>query len=73
MGRAKDVRAAVEAELSFDPLVNSADITVVNIGGHVNLTGTVPSYQQYLQAAAAGGGEGKGGGGKSRRGSEGER
>ena len=54
MGRAKDVRAAVEAELSFDPLVDSADITVVNIGGHVNLTGTVPSYQQYLQAAAAG-------------------
>ena len=34
MGKAKDVRAAVEAELSFDPLVNSADITVVNIGGH---------------------------------------
>ena len=33
---------------------NSADITVVNIGGHVNLTGTVPSYPQYLQAAAAG-------------------
>ena len=53
MGKAKDVRAAVEAELSFDPLVDSADITVVNIGGHVNLTGTVPSYPQYLQAAAA--------------------
>jgi osmotically-inducible protein OsmY len=53
MGKAKDVRAAVEAELSFDPLVDSTDITVVNIGGHVNLTGTVPSYPQYLQAAAA--------------------
>ena len=53
MGKAKDVRAAVEAELSFDPLVDSAGITVVNIGGHVNLTGTVPSYPQYLQAAAA--------------------
>jgi osmotically-inducible protein OsmY len=25
----------------------------VNIGGHVNLTGTVPSYPQYMQAAAA--------------------
>ena len=25
----------------------------MNIGGHVNLTGTVPSYPQYLQAAAA--------------------
>ena len=33
MGKAKDVRAAVEAELSFDPLVDSAGITVVNIGG----------------------------------------
>ena len=50
MGKAKDVRAAVEAELSFDPLVDSADITVVDIGGHVNLTGTVPSYPQYLEA-----------------------
>ena len=53
MGKDKDVRAAVEAELSFDPLVDSAGITVVNIGGHVNLTGTVPSYPQYLRAAAA--------------------
>ena len=33
MGKAKDVRTAVEAKLSFDPLVNSAGITVVNIGG----------------------------------------
>ena len=53
MAKTKDVRAAVEAELGFDPLVNAADITVVNIGGNVNLTGTVPSYPQYLEAAAA--------------------
>ncbi len=53
MGKTKDVRAAVEAELAFDPLIDSADITVRNIGGNVNLTGTVPSYPQYLQAAAA--------------------
>ena len=53
MGNTKDVRAAVEAELGFDPLVDSADITVMNIGGNVNLTGTVPSYPQYLEAAAA--------------------
>lgn len=53
MAKTKDVRAAVEAELGFDPLVDSADITVVNIGGNVNLTGTVPSYPQYLEAAAA--------------------
>ena len=53
MGKTDDVRAAVEAELGFDPLVDSADITVMNIGGNVNLTGTVPSYPQYLEAAAA--------------------
>jgi osmotically-inducible protein OsmY len=53
VSKTKDVRAAVEAELSFDPRVDSADIKVVNIGGNVNLTGTVPSYPQYLEAAAA--------------------
>ena len=53
MGKTKDVRAAVEAELGFDPRVDSADITVRNIGGDVNLTGTVASYPQYLEAAAA--------------------
>ena len=51
--KTKDVRAAVEAELGFDPLVDSADITVMNMRGDVNLTGTVPSYPQYLEAAAA--------------------
>ena len=53
MGKTKDVRAAVEAELGFDPLVDSTHITVVNIGGNVSLNGTVPSYPQYLEAAAA--------------------
>ena len=53
MGRTKDVRAAVEAELGFDPLVDSADITVVNLMGDVTLAGTVPSYPQYVEAAAA--------------------
>ncbi len=53
MGKTKDVRAAVEAELGFDPLVNSADIKVMNLGGDVTLAGTVPSYPQYLEAAAA--------------------
>jgi osmotically-inducible protein OsmY len=53
MGTTKDVRAAVEAELGFDPLVDPADIKVMNIKGDVTLVGTVPSYPQYLQAAAA--------------------
>jgi osmotically-inducible protein OsmY len=53
VGRTKDVRAAVEAELGFDPLVDSADIKVMNIMGDVTLAGTVPSYPQYVEAAAA--------------------
>src|ERR1700745_3838568 len=53
MGKTKDVRAAVEPELAFDPLVDSADIKVMNIMGDVTLAGTVPSYPQYVEAAAA--------------------
>ena len=53
MGTTKDIGAAVEAELAFDPVVDATDITVRNIGGHVALNGTVPSYPQYLEAAAA--------------------
>jgi osmotically-inducible protein OsmY len=53
VAKTKDVRAAVEKELGFDPRVDSADITVSNISGDVTLTGTVPSYPQYLEAAAA--------------------
>ena len=53
VSKTKDIRAAVEAELGFDPLVDAADITVRNIDGDVTLNGTVPSYPQYLEAAAA--------------------
>ena len=53
MGKNKDVREAAEAELDFDPLVDAAGITVRNINGDVALNGTVPSYPQYLEAAAA--------------------
>ncbi len=53
LSKTKDVRAAVEKELGFDPMVDTADITVRNIAGDVTLTGTVPSYPQYLEAAAA--------------------
>ncbi|SRR6266566_4807729 len=52
-GKAKGIREAVEAELSFDPLVDAADITGKNASGQVALNGTVPSYPQYLEAAAA--------------------
>jgi osmotically-inducible protein OsmY len=53
MGTTKDIREAVEAELEFDPLVDDADIHVVNINGDVALNGSVPSYPQYLEATAA--------------------
>lgn len=53
MGKTRDIRDAVNAELEFDPLVDDADIHVVNMNGDVVLNGTVPSYPQYLEAAAA--------------------
>src|SRR5215470_2301790 len=51
--KTKDVRAAVDKELGVDPRVDSAHVSLSNIGGDVTLTGTVPSYPQYLEAAAA--------------------
>ncbi len=51
--KTKDVRAAVEKELGFDPGVDATHIAVRNIVGDVTLTGTVPSYPQYLEAAVA--------------------
>lgn len=53
MGKTKDIREAVEGELTFDPLVDPANITVQNMNGEVALNGTVPTYPQYLEAAAA--------------------
>src|SRR5215469_16440802 len=53
MSKTTDIRVAVEAELAFDPLVNSGDISVRNINGDVALNGTVSSYPQYQEAAAA--------------------
>jgi osmotically-inducible protein OsmY len=53
MSTTKDVREAVEAELKSDPRVDEADIHVANLNGDVALNGTVPSYPQYLEAAAA--------------------
>jgi osmotically-inducible protein OsmY len=53
VGKTKDIRDAVEAELDFDPLVDDGNITVKNVSGEVGLNGTVPSYPQYQEAAAA--------------------
>src|ERR1700689_110183 len=53
MSQTKDIRDAVARELSYDPLVDDSDISVKNLNGDVALNGTVPSYPQYLEAAAA--------------------
>ena len=53
MGKVRDIREAVEDELGHDRLLDAADITVRNLDGSVALTGTVPSYPQYLEAAEA--------------------
>jgi hypothetical protein len=51
MGKTKDVRDAVEAELDFDPRVDATDITVKNVGGEVALDGTVSSYPSTWRPA----------------------
>jgi osmotically-inducible protein OsmY len=53
MTKTQDIRDAVELELSYDPLVDMSDVTVKNLNGEVALNGTVPSFPQYLEAAAA--------------------
>ncbi len=53
MGDARDIREAVEEELSRDLLLDAAGITVRNVNRNVALSGTVPSYPQYRQAAEA--------------------
>jgi len=53
MSQTKDIREAVEAELTFDPRMDQTNITVRNMNGEVALSGTVPSFPQYLGAAAA--------------------
>jgi len=52
MSQTKDFRDAVERELSYDPLVDDSDITVEDRDGEVVLAGSVPSYPQYVEAAA---------------------
>ena len=53
MTKTTDIREAVLEELDFDPLVDTASITVKNLEGVVALNGTVPSYPQYQEAAVA--------------------
>jgi hypothetical protein len=43
---------AVVDDLTFDPDVDASSITVEEMDGEVVLAGSVPSYPQYLEAAA---------------------
>jgi len=43
MGKTKDVREAVGAELGSDALIDAAKITVRNVNGEVALDGTAPA------------------------------
>ena len=52
MGKSNDIRAAVIDDLTFDPDVDASDIGVEEMDGDVVLTGSVPSYPQYVQPAA---------------------
>ena len=47
-----DIRAAVTDDLTFDPDVDASAITVEDTDGDAVLSGSVPSYPQYVQAAA---------------------
>ncbi|MGD0240480.1 MAG: BON domain-containing protein [Streptosporangiaceae bacterium] len=47
-----DVGASVTDDLTFDPGIDAAGITVESRVGDVVLSGSVPSYPQYLEAAA---------------------
>lgn len=52
MGKSSDIRADVIDDLTFDPDVDASDIRVPEMNGDVVLTGSVPSYPQYVQAPA---------------------
>jgi osmotically-inducible protein OsmY len=52
MGHMNDISAAISDDLTFDPDVDASGITVEDGDGEVTLAGTVPSYPQYIEAAA---------------------
>ena len=52
MSQTDDIRAAVIDDLTFDPDVDASAIMVEDTDGDVVLSGSVPSYPQYVQAAA---------------------
>jgi len=53
VSKTKDVQAAVEKELGFDPMVDSGVIAVRNVNGDVSLTGTVSFGTERAAAETA--------------------
>ena len=52
MSRIDDIRDAVIDDLTFNPDVDASGITVGYTDGEVVLTGSVPSYPDFVEAAA---------------------
>lgn len=53
MSTIDDIGGPVVDDLTFDPDIDASEIAVENRDGNVVLVGNVPSYPQYLEAAAA--------------------
>ena len=53
MGKTKDVRAAIEAELGFDPRIDAKNITVEIQGSKAILKGTVRAWAEREEAERA--------------------
>lgn len=52
MDESNDIRDAVMDDLTFDPDVDASHITVGDRDGEVVLSGSVPSYPDYVEAGA---------------------
>jgi hypothetical protein len=52
VGKTKDIRGAVEAELTFDPLVDAANITVKNDAANITVKNMAGRQRSTARCAA---------------------